>query len=168
MSFIVTCYNNAMAIPIATKPVRRGRPQTGRAMTAAERMRRMRMRRKARGLRPVVSWMDAGGADRSYSSHSVIDARSLAMHVLIAAKIRRDPTLLDRARRNIQRWRERSAGSPAPWLREWSLVLSRPWPAIAAIISDMTPRSTRLRQSSPFAGILSAAERRRVYEAFRT
>ena len=36
------------------------------------------------------------------------------------------------------------------------------------IITDPGEDAARLRQSSPFAGILTQAERRRVYEAFGT
>ncbi|MGF6367933.1 hypothetical protein OKW40_000683 [Paraburkholderia sp. RAU6.4a] len=37
--------------------------------------------------------------------------RSLALHRLIAEKIRRDPTLFDRARENLDRW---MATGPVP------------------------------------------------------
>jgi hypothetical protein len=35
------------------------------------------------------------------------------------------------------------------------------------LLVSRSERATRLRQSSPFAGVLTPAERRRVYEAFR-
>jgi hypothetical protein len=97
----------------------------------------------------------------------VLDARSLAMHVAIARKIERAPELLDIPRRNLERWSARSPDSPPPWLREWRQILRRPWPEIAALISELSENAARLRQSSPFAGVLTPAERRRIYEAFR-
>jgi hypothetical protein len=36
------------------------------------------------------------------------------------------------------------------------------------LITELSENATRLRQSSPFAGVLSPVERRRIYEAFRT
>lgn len=149
------------------KPAR-GRPPTGTAMTPAERMRRMRERRKAAGLKSVVSWVSQEPAARpSYSSHRLLEARSLAMHALIAAKIDRDRKLLDVARSNLRRWRERWEDQPPAWHAEWSRIMKRPWTEIAALITEPSEQGARLRQSSPFPGVLSVAERRRIYEAFR-
>jgi ribosomal 50S subunit-associated protein YjgA (DUF615 family) len=44
-------------------------------------------------------------------------------------------------------------------LEEWRDILSRPWPEIAALITDADEAAVRLRQSSPFAGVLTRAER---------
>jgi hypothetical protein len=129
------------------KPITRGRPSTGSAMTAAERMRRLRKRRKAAGLKAVVAWVrEQPQRVPTYSSHRLLEARSLAMHAVITRKIERDPTL---------------------WLEEWQEVLKQPWQHIAALITEPSENGARMRQSSPFAGILTHAERWRVYEAFR-
>src|SRR3954468_16816946 len=104
----------------------RGRPFTGSALTAAERMRRLRARRKAAGLKAVVAWK-SGEEGAVYSSHRLLEIRSLAMHAVIARKIERDPGRLDRARRNLERWRARQQGSPPAWLEEWQAVIERPW-----------------------------------------
>lgn len=156
-----------MRISRSPKPAR-GRPPTGEALTAAERMRRMRERRKAAGLKAVVSWRSAQAAPTSaYSGHRVLDIRSLAMHAVIAQKIERDPSLLAIARANLQRWRERKAGSTPAWLEEWQEILRLPWPDIATIITAPDENATRLRQSSPFAGVLTSAERKKIYDALR-
>jgi hypothetical protein len=152
-----------MAKKPESQKVRRGRPRTGVALSAAERMQRMRQRRKAAGLKPIVAWVPAGSPP--YSSHRLLEARSLAMHALIAAKIERDPALLATARRNLERWTQ-SSHEPRR-LSEWREILRRPWPEIASLITEQSEEAIRLRQSSPFAGVLSAEERRRVYEAFR-
>ena len=139
-------------------------------MTAADRMRRMRERRKAAGLKPIVSWVPHDVPVRSgYSSHRLLEARSLAMHAVIAQKIDRDPKLLDVPRNNLKRWNARwDNEAPAPkWYGEWRAIMKLPWLEIAAIITEPSEQGARLRQSSPFAGILSAAERKRIYEAFR-
>jgi hypothetical protein len=137
-------------------------------MTAAERMRRMRQRRKAAGLKAVVSWVSPERVVRpGYSSHRLVEARSLAMHAVIAQKIERDPGLLDIPRSNLKRWRGRWHEQPPAWHDEWVGIMKRPWSEIAALITEPSEEAARLRQSSPFPGILTVAERRRIYEAFR-
>ena len=152
------------------QPVRRGpgRPATGRALTAAERMHRYRARQRAAGLRPVTR-MEARvpAVSAGALKHRVIEARSLAMHCLAAQKVARNPALLKDVRRTLDAWRARYGTEVPRALVEWKAVLDRPWPEIAAFITDPGERATRLRQSTPFAGVLSAGERERVYAAFR-
>jgi len=137
-------------------------------MTAAERMRHLRERRKAAGLKAVVAWVPKEpGAYPTYSSHRLLEARSLAMHAVIARKIERDPTLLAIAHRNIERWSARWKDRPPAWLKEWQQVLKRPWQHVAAVITEPSEHGARVRQSSPFAGVLTNEERWRIYEAFR-
>ena len=137
-------------------------------MSAADRMRRMRERRKAQGLKPVVSWVPSAAPARpSYSSHRLLEARSLAMHAMIAHKIERNPQLLAIPRDNLKRWSARWESDAPAWYHEWCEIMQRSWPEIAAIITEPSEEGARLRQSSPFAGVLSAAERKRIYEAFR-
>ena len=137
-------------------------------MTAAERMRRLRERRKAAGYKAVVNWVPKEPGEQStYSSHRLLEARSLAMHAVIAQKIERDPSLLEIPRNNMERWGARWKENAPAWLYEWHEVLKQPWPRIAALITELSEHAARLRQSSPFAGVLSKEERRRIYEAFR-
>ena len=136
-------------------------------MTAAERMRLLRQRRKAAGLKPVVRWVTEDPELSTYSSHRLLEARSLAMHAVIAAKIQRDPALLAIPRNNLDRWSARWKDSAPAWFYEWKEVLKQPWSRIAALITEPSERAARLRKSSPFAGVLSTEERRRIYETFR-
>ena len=145
----------------------RGRPPSGKALSAAERMRRMRKRRKAQGLKPVTQWLANGLPLTPYSDHRRLDMRSLAMHTLIARKIARKPELLDVARDNLKHWRTRWGQQTPSWHTEWQAILKRPWGEIAALITDSGELATRLRQSSPFAGVLSPAERKGIHDAFR-
>ena len=102
-----------------------------------------------------------------YSPHRLLDARSLAMHTVIAEKIERDPALIAVAHRNLQRWQQRWGQRRPAWATAWLAILERSWPEVAAVMTDPGESSTRLRQSSPFAGVLSMEERRRIYDAFR-
>jgi hypothetical protein len=102
-----------------------------------------------------------------HSDHSRLDARSLAMHRLIAAKLQADPVLLDKARDNLRRW-QKSEGSLKLALAEWEQILSGPVSQITQFLTEPSERATRLRQSSPFAGILTQDERRAIYESDST
>jgi len=137
-------------------------------MTPAERMRAYRKRKRDAGLKSVRRWEpEERTGTRPYSDHRILDARSLAMHCKIAQKITRDPTLLNQARANLERWIVKSGDRQPPYLREWQQILERPLPEIAELITSMSEDATRLRSSSPFAGVLTASEREQVYEAFR-
>jgi hypothetical protein len=136
-------------------------------MTAAERMRLMRQRRKAAGFRSVSAWQSRKAVPTPYSSHRLLEARSLAMHALVAHKIECEPKLLEIARANLKRWSARWNEEPPAWLQEWRTILRRPWPEIASRITEPSEDGARLRQSSPFAGVLTPTERHRIYEAFR-
>jgi len=137
-------------------------------MSAAERMRAYRKRKRDAGLKSVRRWEPKeGSGQRRYSDHRILDARSLAMHCKIAQKITRDPTLLNKAKANLERWRAKSEDPEPQYLREWQRILERPWPEIAELITSMSEDATRLRSSSPFAGVLTGDERKQIYEAFR-
>lgn len=151
------------------RKLRRGRPPTGEALSSAERMRRYRARQRAAGLRAVTRFeaphrMSLAGAA---IDHRIIEARSLAMHCLAAKKIEQDPALLHKVRRTLDRWRRHYGGDTPRALDEWDAILHWSWPAIAGFVTDPGERATRLRQSTPFAGVLTPGERNRVYAAFR-
>jgi len=101
------------------------------------------------------------------SDHRRLDERSLALHQLVAQKVQAVPALLDKARENMRRWQEAS-GSPSLAYAEWEQILSAPVDEVAAFLAERSERATRLRQSSPFAGILTEAERRAIYESYST
>jgi hypothetical protein len=131
-------------------------------------MRAYRKRKKAGGYKQVSGWAAVQPFEvMVYSDHRLLDARSLALHCRIASKISRNPDLLAIPRRNLQRWKQRAAGKTPKYLLEWGTVLDQPWPAIAIFITSGSEKAERLRQSSPFAGVLDPEERKRIYDAFR-
>lgn len=99
------------------------------------------------------------------SSHSRLDERSLALHRRVGEKLADTPELLDIARDNLARWQ---ADVTTIALAEWTEILCQPLETIIAALTERSERATRLRQSSPFAGILTDAERRSIYESFTT
>src|SRR6185437_11175238 len=144
-----------MSDAVHKKP-KRGRPKTGDALTAAERMRRLRARRRKAGLRSISSWRPVEPATPLlYSPHRLLEARSLAMHALIAAKIANDPALLSKPRRNRELWSARWGCEVPRCAVESRRMLDRLWLEIAALISAARETAARLRPSSPFAGVLT-------------
>lgn len=132
-------------------------------------MRAYRKRKREAGLTNVRQWEPAGGNPAGrYSDHRIIEARSLAMHCKIVQKISRDPRLLEKAKANLSRWRNKIDGPKPYYLQEWQEILDKPWPTIAETMTNMNEDATRLRSSSPFAGILNEKEREQIYAAFRS
>jgi hypothetical protein len=96
-------------------------------------------------------------------SHDWIDRRSLALHAAVATKLEEDATVIEMARRNLERW-SRQHRSPA--IAEWARLLDEaPVSEIVRLLRSTDEDAIRLRQSSPFAGVLSADERRRILRA---
>lgn len=99
------------------------------------------------------------------SDHLRLDDRSLALHGLIADKLSANPALLAIARDNIRRW-QTVGENDSLVLAEWDNILSGSFDQIIATLTDSSENAKRLRQSSPFAGILTETERRTAYESF--
>jgi len=96
-------------------------------------------------------------ADEDMSSH---DGRLLALHARVAEHLRHDPdAVIARARANITRWQAIDPRGNAPWVRAWTEILDRGPAEVALAMLDPSPRMRELRQSSPFAGVLTMAER---------
>ena len=87
------------------------------------------------------------------------------MHRAIAVKLRQGPEPIEIARRNLDRWAP-TAGRSRPYLEQWRAILELPPDEIAALIEEDSERMTALRQSNPFAGVLTPRERWRIYDAF--
>jgi hypothetical protein len=55
-----------------------------------------------------------------------------------------------------------------PALQEWSAALDGPIQGVISLLTDRDERSVRLRQSNPFAGVLSSAERNAIIRQFHS
>ena len=98
-------------------------------------------------------------------NHLQIDERSLLLARAIVRKIDSDPKRegLSKARRTCRRW----AGEHGnPYIREWSSILEGPWPLIRERLLDPSEAGTALRQTNPFAGVLSPRERWALYREY--
>jgi hypothetical protein len=100
-------------------------------------------------------------------THEQIDRRSLLLAKAVAGKIDADPKRkgLDLARSVCERWLARQSGGPA--VREWREILKRPWSQVRRVLLDESEEGQRLRQSTPFCGILTPKERWDIYRTFR-
>ena len=95
------------------------------------------------------------------------DRRSMFLHEEIARELARDPArVLAKARENLRRIRAANPGA-APILREWRVLLARPLEDLIAVMRDPEPRARELRHVTPFAGVLTPAQRADVYRRFR-
>jgi hypothetical protein len=89
------------------------------------------------------------------------DWRSLEMHRLIATKLEADPSLVERARSNISRWKNQRGVRPT--YSEWEEILSSGMERIFHVLTCEDQASARLRSSTPFTGILSDTERVQLF-----
>lgn len=92
--------------------------------------------------------------------HELTDEISLEMGRRVAARLRQQPELLRVAQENLDRWTRlnSAASSLLRCYAEWRAVLNRPLAEICDLLASDTEEAQRLRQNSPFAGVLSARE----------
>ncbi|MGN6256818.1 MAG: hypothetical protein ACTHN3_03580 [Solirubrobacterales bacterium] len=113
-------------------------------------------RRRADRLRPDV---ERSGADDRRDPHQTAELRGLAYHRALAPRLRRP--LVDQARRKLRRWKDEGRIDPR-YARAWEEALALPLEEIRAAITADDQHGRDLRQSSPFAGLLSEQERRKI------
>lgn len=119
-----------------------------------------RRRRAARNLRISE---DLKGGDRP-DAHDRARARTLAYHQEIARRLR--IAMVAEARHVLLRWR--AEGRIADYYADrWAETLDRPIREIRQALVDTSPEADDLRQTSPFAGLLSEPERRRILDEVR-
>jgi hypothetical protein len=106
-------------------------------------------------------------SDKTMNPHSAIDARSLDMDRLIAQRLRENPAVLDKARSVLAKWMTSCDASVRPVFEEWRAILDGPISGVFAVLEGVDERSMRLRQSSPFCGILTPAERTAILMLYR-
>jgi hypothetical protein len=95
---------------------------------------------------------------RALDPHRLAELRSLAYHRAVAERLRKDPTLIDRARSRVEAWMRDPDRSPGH-ARAWKALLDRSLDELLAFMTEDSERARELRQSTPFAGFLSPRER---------
>lgn len=95
------------------------------------------------------------------------ERRSLYLHRAIVRRLVEDPAVvIERARSNLLRMSELHPDAKDLW-GEWSRLLNGSIGVLVETVISMRPRARELRQVTPFAGVLTAAERASVYRGFR-
>jgi len=139
---------------------------------------RMRIEREAGRRRPLATVLKqdrerAAGlsavglleGDRAADApHRRAELRSLAYHRAIARELRRP--MVEEARRLVRYWRE-IGNLDQRYAEAWEGVLDRPLPEIRALLREDSQEARDLRQNSPFAGLLTEAERRKILSEIR-
>jgi hypothetical protein len=87
----------------------------------------------------------------------------------VASELSRRPELVQHAKDNLVRWSERNKDAPGllSCYREWQDILELPVGEVIAILTAENDRSRRLRQNSPFTGVLSVEEVREIKTRLR-
>ena len=123
---------------------------------------------------PVATrYIDAGmslGHDHQ-TWHEILDDRSLEMDRVIAEKIRANPKLVQIALANIDRWLANPdySESGRQAALEWkSIIENSSVEALVTLLESSSEEARRLRQSSPFCGILTPDERRTIFQKYET
>ena len=89
------------------------------------------------------------------------------LHELAADKLERDPSLLRIPLENIDRWLANGHTTPHR-LEQWRRIILRAqesktgFQELLTLLRDDNPAAKRLREFAPFAGVLTARERRIV------
>ncbi len=96
--------------------------------------------------------------------HRRAELRSLAYHRALASRLRRP--MLEEALHTIWQWRDAET-IDSRYAERWEEILRRPVPEVRRRIGEDTPAARDLRQTSPFAGMLSEAERHAILEQVR-
>lgn len=98
------------------------------------------------------------------------EEKSLWLHRALLTPLMLDPnSVLQAARKTIDEWRpkHRSDGMVSHYLDLWEYVIDKGIDEVVSVLTGRDERSVELRQNSPFAGVLSDDERRRVLQSFR-
>jgi hypothetical protein len=122
-------------------------------------------------LRAIRANISVPSQEIATRTHAQIDQLNLELGRAVATKLRRQPELFDNVvRRRLRRWRisiESGDTSSRQYLEEWEKLAADGLETCLARLTEQSEKSTALRQSSPFAGVLTSSERMRIIRAWR-
>jgi hypothetical protein len=94
--------------------------------------------------------------------HTLHDRRSLAIHELVAQRVRQDPAVLEVPRQRVREWGRAGTMNPK-YPQAWSDLLDGPIDRLLEVLVEPSEWATELRHVSPFAGLIDMATRERVW-----
>ena len=97
------------------------------------------------------------------NKHQVIDMRLVALHRIVRERLLSCPAEVRQiAAANLKRWAARGIDCDAD--REWRAILNDfSDELLADFLISPSETATRLRQSTPFPGVVTESERRQVF-----
>lgn len=106
------------------------------------------------------------GYIKPMNGHARIDARLLALHEAVRARFLSNPAMVRRlAVDNLARWKQR--GVSCRGYREWERILATASDGeLAELLIAEGENADFLRQSTPFAGVLSEHDRTAIFRRY--
>lgn len=98
-------------------------------------------------------------AGEGQSGHGRAERQSLAYHRALSKRLNRQ--MVDEALHNVWKWRDQGRMDER-YARQWERVLEQPVSEVKRVINSDAAEARDLRQSSPFAGMLSEPERKKI------
>jgi hypothetical protein len=98
--------------------------------------------------------------------HLLAEERSLAIHRIVAERLRQDPRLIDAARARDDRWLADGSVHPV-YAAAWRDLLAGPREHLLDVLVDPDEEARALRQCSPFAGVVDPRTRWRIWREVR-
>ncbi|MGW0435716.1 helix-turn-helix domain-containing protein [Micromonospora sp. NPDC003197] len=94
--------------------------------------------------------------------------KSLWLHQAVAGSLVTDPDeVLGKARENLDRLlRQHRETMTEVWLKRWQDKINEGVDTVLKVLTSDDPEAVELRQNSPFAGVLSQAQRKKVLDSF--
>jgi hypothetical protein len=92
--------------------------------------------------------------------------RSRRLHERAARRLAGDPSLRGVARERLQKLRQVNPHGRV-YHDRWQALLDGPLPRLLRAMTEVSEQSDALRQESPFTALVTAEERRRVFESIR-
>jgi hypothetical protein len=96
--------------------------------------------------------------------HRLAEARSIALHRAVVAKLESEPRILERARARVACWRATGTVALA-YVEAWERLLGLDLGSLREALVDESEAAHAMRQASPFAGALTPPERWRIWRA---
>lgn len=120
---------------------------------------------RARG-KVVVEGRARSTRYRLASGNALPELRSRLLHEAVARRLVRDPALLDRASKRLERLRSLNP-SARRYHDRWQSLIAGPRENLLRTLGEDSEASADLRQESPFTTLLDRAERERVLHQLR-
>ena len=117
--------------------------------------------------RDLAMQRDVATRYRASETPALSVLRSRRLHERAARRLAGDPALLAVARVRLQKLRQVNPHGRA-YHDRWQALLDGPLPRLLRAMTEASEQSDALRQESPFTVLVSAAERRRVFDSIRT